>query len=139
MIDIAWAVLFLGIAVVINWALGIYDKVGVEKMTWDWRAFLRGAVKILIIAGSVIGLGFAWEYSGIDLSGAGLEPLTLTTTATAYYAYNAIKHLAAIVIDRKTDENIPEVELLDDTYVVDVEAELKGVTKVTADETTENE
>ena len=138
MIDIAWAVLFLGIAVVINWALGIYDKVGVEKLTWDWRTFLRGAVKILIIAGSVIGLGFAWEYSGIDLSGAGLEPLTLTTTATAYYAYNAIKHLAAIVIDRKTDEDVFDGGLSDDTYMIDVEADLKGVTKA-SDETTENE
>ena len=138
MIDLAWAVLFLGIAVVINWALGIYDKVGVEQIKWDWRTFLRGAVKIVIIAGSVIGLGFAWQYSGIDLSGAGLEPLTLTTTATAYYAYNAIKHLAAIVMGKKKDEDVFEGELLDDTYMIDVEAELKSVTKAT-DETTENE
>lgn len=134
MIDIAWAVLFLGIAVVINWALGIYDKVGVEKMTWDWRAFLRGAVKILIIAGSVIGLGFAWEYSGIDLSGAGLEPLTLTTTATAYYAYNAIKHLAAIVIDRKKDEDdgVSVSGLFEDTVEIDVADD------VPADDTNKN-
>lgn len=97
MIELCWAILFLGIAVCVNWALGLFDKIGVESIKWDWKQFAKGAIKIFIIAGSVIGLGFAWEYSGIDLSGAGLEPLTLTTTATAYYAYKAIKHLASIV------------------------------------------
>lgn len=113
--------MFLGIAVVINWALGIYDKVGVEKITWDWHAFLRGVVKIVIIAGSVIGLGFAWQFSSIDLSGAGLEPLTLTTTATAYYAYNAIKHLAAVVMGKKYNKD--KDSLLDDDIDIKIESE----------------
>lgn len=104
MIELCWGVLFLGVAVVVNWALGLYDKIGVEQLTWDWKEFARGAVKIAIIAGSVIGLGFAWEYSGIDLSGAGLEPLTVTTTATAYYAYHAIRHLATIVHGNTTEQ-----------------------------------
>ena len=120
MINLCWAVMFLGIAVIINWALGLYDKIGVEKLAWDWRTFLRGAVKIVIIAGSVIGLGFAWECSGIDLSGAGMEPLTLTTTATAYYSYNAIKHLAAIVMGKKK-EDVEEGLLFEDT--IEIEAE----------------
>lgn len=97
MAELCWGVLFLSITILVNWALGLYDKIGVEKLSWDWKEFERGAIKILIIAGSVIGLGFAWAYSGIDLSGAGLEPLTVTTTATAFYAYKAIRHLSSII------------------------------------------
>jgi hypothetical protein len=97
MIELCWAILYLGIAVVINWMLGLYDKIGVEQVAWDWKTFIKGAIKIGIISGSAIGLGFIWEFSGLDLSGGGLEPLTLTTTTTAYYAFNAIKHLASII------------------------------------------
>ena len=97
MIELCWGVLFLGASAAVNWALGLFDKLGVEQLTWDVREFLRGLVKIAIITGSVIGLGFAWQYSGIDLSGAGLTPMTVTTTATAYYGYRAITHLAAII------------------------------------------
>lgn len=61
-------------------------------------------MKIGIIVGSVVGLGVAWQYSGIDLSGAGLEPLTVTTTATMYYAYRAITHLAEIIHGTKVAE-----------------------------------
>lgn len=97
MIELCWAMLILGVAAIVNWALGLYDKIGVEQLKWDWKEFARGATKIGIIVGAAIGLAFVWEYSGIDLSGAGLEPLTVTTTATGYYAYRAIKHLASIV------------------------------------------
>lgn len=97
MMNLCWAVLFLGIAVCVNWALGLYDKIGVESIEWNWKKFANGAAKIAIIVGSVIGLGFAWQYSGIDISESGLQPLTVTTTATAYYAYRAITHLANIV------------------------------------------
>jgi uncharacterized membrane protein len=97
MIELCWGILFLGVAAAVNWALGLYDKIGVEQLSWDWKEFIRGAVKVGIIVGSVIGLGFAWQHSGLDLSGAGLEPQTVTTTATMYYAYRAITHLAAII------------------------------------------
>lgn len=104
MIELCWAILILGVAACVNWILGLYDKIGVEQLKWDWKEFTRGAVKIGIIVGSVIGLAFVWQYSGIDLSGAGYEPLTVTTTATAYYTYRAIKHLAVIVKGVKTEE-----------------------------------
>ena len=97
MMELLWGVLFLSIAAAVNWALGIYDKIGVEQLQWCWKMFIHGAAKLFIIIGSVIGLGFAWCCSGMDLSGAGLEPLTVTTTATAYYAYRAITHLAKII------------------------------------------
>ena len=96
MADLCWGILFLGIAAAVNWAMGLYKKIGVEKIQWDWREFLRGVIKIALIIGSVIGLGVVWKYSGIDLSGAGLEPLTMTTTATIYFAYKAIRYLGII-------------------------------------------
>ena len=110
MIELCWAVLFLGIAVCTNWFLGIYDKISVESIKWDWKEFAKGIAKIAIVAGSVIGLGFAWYYSSIDLSGAGLEPLTLTTSATAYYFYRAISHLANIIGIGKKDKTDEIVE-----------------------------
>ena len=108
MIELCWGILFLGVAAAVNWALGLYDKIGVEQLTWDWKEFIRGAVKIGIIVGSVIGLGFAWQHSGLDLSGAGLEPQTVTTTATAYYAYRAITHLAKIINGGKNTAQPPD-------------------------------
>lgn len=108
MIELCWGILFLGISAAVNWTLGLYDKIGVEKLTWNWQEFVRGAIKIGIIAGSVIGLGFAWQYSNIDLSGAGLKPLTVTTTATAYYAYRAVSHLANIVHGKKSGDKTTE-------------------------------
>ena len=104
-----WGILFLGIAVAVNWALGIFQKIGVEKITWDWATFAWGAVKIAIIVGSIIGLGVVWQYSGVDLSGAGLEPITLTTTGTIYYAYKAIKHLGRM-LHGVPDDEIPTEE-----------------------------
>lgn len=112
MVELCWGMLFLGLAAAVNWALGLYDKIGVEKLTWDWKEFTRGAIKIGIIVGSAIGLGVLWQFSGIDLSGAGLEPLTLTTATTAYYAFNAIKHLATII---KGNKNTEVIETTDDT------------------------
>ena len=105
MLELCWAVLILGIFVVINWAMGIYDKIGAEKLTWNWKEFGRGLAKIVIVAGSIIGLGFAWEYSGIDLTGAGLEPKTLTTAASVYYAYRAIRHLSNILNIKQIEKN----------------------------------
>ena len=96
MAQLCWGVLFLGIAAAVNWAMGVYKKIGVEKLRWDWKEFVRGAVKIGLIIGSIIGLGIVWLYSGIDLSDAGLAPTTITTTATMYYAYKAIKYLGVI-------------------------------------------
>ena len=96
MAELCWGILFLSIAAAVNWAMGLYKKIGVEKIRWDWREFLRGLVKIALIIGSVIGLGIIWKYSGIDLSGAGLEPLTMTTTATVYFSYKAVRYLETI-------------------------------------------
>ena len=103
MAQLCWGILFLGIAAAVNWAMGLYKKIGVEKLRWDWKEFVRGAVKLLLIMASVIGLGLVWLYSGIDLSGAGLEPLTMTTTATIYYAYKAIRYLGTIFQNGKAE------------------------------------
>ena len=109
MVQLLWGILFLGIAVTVNWAMGIFQKIGVEKIAWSWVEFGWGLLKIAIIAGSIIGLGVVWQYSGIDLSGAGLEPITLTTTGTMYYAYKAIKHLGSM-LHGVTDDEMPTEE-----------------------------
>lgn len=118
MIDLLWALLFLGIAATANWLLGLYDKLGVEKVTFNWKEFLRGIIKMLIIVAVAIGLGFAWEYSGIDLSGAGLTPMTVTTTATIYFAFKAIRRLAEIIHGSGGDPAEPivktEAEVMDE-------------------------
>ena len=106
MIELCWGILFLGIAAACNWLMGIFDKVGIQKVTWDWRQFIGGLIKICIIVGCIIGVGFIWEYSGVDVSAAGIEPLTLTTTATGYYAIKAILHLKDILVDSKKTEEV---------------------------------
>lgn len=104
MIELCLGMAFMAIAAAAHWLLGIYDKVIGQKLKWDWIEFGRGILKIALIAAVVIALGVVWEFSNLDLSGAGLEPKTLISTATIYYAFNAIKHLANI-IKPKTKED----------------------------------
>lgn len=104
MVELCWGVLYLGVAAAINWAMGLYEKLGKEQVKWNWKQFIIGLIKIILIVGTIIGAGFIWEYSGIDVSGAGLQPITLTTSATLYYAYKAVKHLSQIIHVDKTEE-----------------------------------
>ena len=112
MIDLYWAMISLGICAAINWALGVYDKIGVEKLTWDWKAFARGMIKIVIVVGSLVGLGYVWYYSNFDLTGIGWEPMTLVTTGTIYYAAKSFKRIASIIHGQQENE-LPD-DLIDD-------------------------
>jgi hypothetical protein len=104
MIELCLGMLFMAIAAAAHWLLGIYDKVIGQKLKWNWLEFGRGVLKIALIAAVVIALGVVWEFSNLDLSGAGLEPKTLISTATIYYAFNAIKHLANIIKPKNKEE-----------------------------------
>lgn len=114
MYELLWAMLFLGIAACSNWLLGLYDKIGVQRVQWDWKEFLRGLAKIAIICGVAIGLGFAWEYSGIDLTSAGLSPITCITAAFIYYAVKSIKRFAEIIHGSGGDPTDPVIWTEDD-------------------------
>ena len=120
MIDLYWAMISLGICAAINWALGIYDKIGIEQLTWDWKTFVRGMAKIFIVVGSLIGLGYVWYFSNFDLSGIGWEPMTLVTSGAIYYAAKSFKRIAEIIHGKQVNE-LPE-DLYDDV-VFDVNPE----------------
>lgn len=115
MIDLYWAMIGLGICAAVNWALGLYDKIGVEQLSWDWKAFARGMAKIVIVVGSIIGLGFVWYYSKFDLSGIGWDPMTIVTGGATYYAAKSFKRIAEIIHGQKENE-LPE-DLEDDVYI----------------------
>lgn len=106
MIELCWGIIFFLTAAAIDWLLGVYDKIGVQKIAWSWETFFRKTAKVILLVGCAIGLGVIWEFSGLDLSGAGLTPLTVTTTGTIYYAFKAIKHFAYIIKGYKKDDEV---------------------------------
>ena len=97
MTQFIWSVLFLCAAVACNWLVGIADKIAVQKFDWDWNAFIWGIVKIFTVLVALIGIGFIWEYSGIDLSAAGFEPITILNAGIVVYVVKAAKHVFEMI------------------------------------------
>lgn len=103
MTGILWQTLCLAVAAAINYALGLTDTLGVKKFEFDARTFITGAVKALIICGSLIGIGFIWTYSGVDLSALGYTPSAILTAGICYYGFKVARRFISMWIDKKED------------------------------------
>ena len=85
----------LAIVMVSNIALGMYNKIGVEKIEFNKTVLLSGVVKAAIIALSFVGL--AYSFTVVDLSSVGIEPNTVMFAAIVLYSGKALKNLASIL------------------------------------------
>ena len=56
------------VLMVANILLGLYAKIGVEQITFDWKKLVSGIIKAVIIG--IAALSLAYATSVIDLSGA---------------------------------------------------------------------
>jgi len=71
MIEILNLLPALAIVMVINIALGMYAKIGVEKIEFDKTKLINGVIKACIVACSAIGLSYVATV--IDFSSVGLN------------------------------------------------------------------
>ena len=83
------------IVILVNMALGVYGKIGIEKMSFDFKEFLNGVVKASIIAGSFIGLAYVFEQ--VDLSAVGLTPMLMMSASIILYTGKSCTKLASIL------------------------------------------
>ena len=72
------------VLMIANILLGLYAKIGIEEIEFDWKKLVSGIIKAVIIG--IAALSLAYATSVIDLSGVGVEPATLITAAIVLYA-----------------------------------------------------
>ena len=68
-----------------NILLGLYAKIGVEEIAFDWKKLISGIAKALIIGFSAVASSYAAHE--VDLSGLGVTPELLISAAIITYAY----------------------------------------------------
>lgn len=86
---------YLLIVIVVNMALGVYGKIGVEKISFDKKVFVKGIIKAVIIAGSFIGLAYVFDV--VDLAKVGITPMLIMSSSILLYAGKACSKLASIL------------------------------------------
>ncbi|MCR1842500.1 hypothetical protein [Murimonas intestini] len=85
----------LAVVITLNILLGIYNSIKIENFRFSKEKLLNGILKALIVAGSFI--GFAYVFSMIDLSSAGITPLLVMQVSIITYATKGITNLAKIM------------------------------------------
>lgn len=85
----------LWVAIGLNIALGMYYKIGKEKISFNWRVLIQGIIKAIIIASSFIGLAYCFEQ--IDLTSIGITPKLIMGLAITLYVTKDLQHLSNIL------------------------------------------
>ncbi len=80
----------LCVAIVVNIALGVFQKIGKEHIAWSWTKFFQGIIKTVILGGSFLGLAYVFEVTA--LSGAGITPSMIMTSAVLLYSVKGCKN-----------------------------------------------
>lgn len=85
----------LATAIAVNMALGLYSKIGIEKIAFDKAVFFSGIVKALIIGISFTGLAYIFDV--VDLTSLGISPELIMSSSIVLYAGKACTKLATIL------------------------------------------
>lgn len=83
----------LGILVITNIALGMWNKIGKEKFNFSLSILLQGITRAVIIVGSAIGLSYV--ASIVDITASGPLPDFILNGAIAIYATKAVHNFAS--------------------------------------------
>ncbi len=87
--------IILAVAMSINIALGVYLKIGIEKILFDKTVFINGILKAVILACSFYGLAFCFDHT--DLSSLGITPELIMLSAIILYVGKACTNLMSIL------------------------------------------
>lgn len=85
----------LAIAIAVNMALGVFGKLGVEKIPFDRHIFVNGIIKAAIIGVSFVGLAYIFDF--VDLTSLGISPDLIMSAAIILYTGKACTKLASIL------------------------------------------
>lgn len=81
--------------IAMNIALGLYNSIGVKKISFSKRKLWDGILKAAIISGSFLGLAYCFDT--IDLSTIGVTPQFIIHSSILIYAGKVLLALANIL------------------------------------------
>lgn len=84
----------LFVVIIVNILLGLYRRIGVEQIQFDWRVLLTGVLKAAIVAVSLIALTYVFDTTG--LGGDFVTPHDIMVAATVLYMGKSVDNLVGI-------------------------------------------
>ena len=89
----------LGIAIVVNIILGLYNNINNIKETFDWRKLVTGVIKAACVAIAFIGLAYCFDATGtvIDVGVFDINPELIMTSSIVLYVGNGLQNLIGIL------------------------------------------
>ena len=101
----------LVIVMVLNTLCGVYNKIGIEKITFDCKIFINGLIKSLIVFVSLIGLAYCCDK--VDFMNLETTPLVMIKGAIVGYGakvgvsiFNILKSNVSDVVTENIEDNI---------------------------------
>lgn len=99
MIEILHYIPVLGVAILINIVLGLYNSLGTLDLKFDWKKLVGGVLKALAIGAAFIGLAYCFDATGttIDFTVFEINPSTIMTSSIILYVGKGLINLASIL------------------------------------------
>lgn len=85
----------LGIAMLINIALGTYYSIGVKTLEFDYKKLLNGVFKAMLIGVSFLGIAYCFDST--DLSSIGITPEFVINSGVILYTSKDLTALGKIL------------------------------------------
>jgi hypothetical protein len=98
----------LVVAMTMNTLTGVYQKVGVEKIPFNWNIFCNGVIKLFIILGCLVGCAYCCEQVAFLELNEFAPHLIMQLGITGYVgkvAYNLLNIIKTHVSDNTVDPN----------------------------------
>lgn len=95
MSDILHYLPVLLVSIGMNILLGLYYKIGINRLSFDLKILLNGVIKAGIIG--IVFIGMAFCFDRVDLSSLGVNPCIFMHSAIFLYMGKAMSNLAKIL------------------------------------------
>jgi len=95
MLEIVKMLLPLGLAVLMNIALGTYYNISVKDIKFDKYKLINGLIKAIIVGGSFVGLSYI--VTVVNLGDFTIDPKLVMITAIGTYSVKVINNLRKIL------------------------------------------
>lgn len=105
---------YLGVAVLINFATGIYQNINIFGYKFDYKKLINGIIKMLIIVGTFIGGAFIYDKIGtLNIGDLELTPNIIIISAIVMYFSKAMLNLKTILELEKLLKEEEELEIIE--------------------------
>lgn len=98
----------LAVAMSMNTLTGVYKKIGIEQVKFDWKVFCNGIVKFIIILACLLGTAYCCEHVAFLELNEFAPNLIMQLGITSYVgkvAFNIYNIFKSKLGDTHTDEN----------------------------------